>query len=64
MSYAYSANNDPYDSDKMAAEFLMSFNSQAFTQEQIMAFQFADKKLLGVFIKEIEGKINKCSDLF
>ena len=51
-----SANTDPYDSDKMAAEFLMMFNSQAYSLEQIMAFSFADKKLLGLFVKEIEGK--------
>jgi hypothetical protein len=32
------------------------FNSQAYSLEQIMAFSFADKKLLGLFVKEIEGK--------
>ncbi|CAG2254590.1 NSF [Mytilus edulis] len=48
------ANVDPYDSDKMAAEFTMAFNGQAFSVEQIMAFQFGDKKLLGVFVKEME----------
>ncbi|KAJ8319895.1 hypothetical protein KUTeg_001482 [Tegillarca granosa] len=48
------ANSDPYDSDKMAQEFLMQFNNQAFTEGQIMAFSFAEKKMLGVTIKEIE----------
>lgn len=48
------ANSDPYDSDKMAQEFLMQFNNQAFTEGQIMAFSFAEKKMLGVNIKEIE----------
>lgn len=48
------ANTDPYDSDRMAAEFLMMFNSQAYSLEQIMAFSFSDKKLLGLFVKEIE----------
>ncbi|KAK3083217.1 hypothetical protein FSP39_017075 [Pinctada imbricata] len=48
------ANSDPHDTDRMAAEFLMQFNNRAFTEGQIMAFQFADKKLLGLTVKEIE----------
>lgn len=55
-SLFYSANLDPHDTDKMAAEFLMQFNNMAFTEGQSLAFQFADKKLLVITIKEIEGK--------
>lgn len=48
------ANLDPHDTDKMAAEFLMQFNNMAFTEGQSLAFQFADKKLLVITVKEIE----------
>ncbi|XP_056010319.1 vesicle-fusing ATPase-like isoform X2 [Ostrea edulis] len=48
------ANSDPHDTDKMAAEFLMQFNNMAFTEGQSLAFQFADKKLLVLTVKEIE----------
>jgi hypothetical protein len=39
----------------MATEFLMQFNNMAFTEGQSLAFQFADKKLLVLTVKEIEG---------
>jgi hypothetical protein len=41
----------------MAMEFSMQFANQAFTEEQILAFQFAEKKMLTVFVKSIEGNI-------
>lgn len=56
FSLLYSANLDPHDTDKMAAEFLMQFNNMAFTEGQSLAFQFADKKLLVITVKEIEGE--------
>lgn len=56
FSLLYSANLDPHDTDKMAAEFLMQFNNMAFTEGQSLAFQFADKKLLVIAVKEIEGE--------
>lgn len=56
FSLLYSANLDPHDTDKMAAEFLMQFNNMAFTEGQCLAFQFSDKKLLVITIKEIEGE--------
>ena len=55
FSFSCSANSDPHDTDKMAAEFLMQFNGMAFTEGQSLAFQFADKKLLVITVKEIEG---------
>ncbi|XP_021342424.1 vesicle-fusing ATPase-like isoform X2 [Mizuhopecten yessoensis] len=49
------ANSDPYDTEKMAQEFLMQFATQAFTVDQFLAFNFAEKKMLGVVIKEVEA---------
>ncbi|KAL5006144.1 hypothetical protein ScPMuIL_017302 [Solemya velum] len=49
------ANPEPYDSDKMAQEFLMQFTDQAFSSNQILAFQFAEKKILAVTVQKIEG---------
>ncbi|XP_006818011.1 vesicle-fusing ATPase-like, partial [Saccoglossus kowalevskii] len=46
---------DPYDTDKMAAEFVMQFPGQAFTVGQQLVFSFAEKKLLGLVVKELEG---------
>ncbi|XP_060563060.1 vesicle-fusing ATPase-like isoform X2 [Ruditapes philippinarum] len=48
------ATPEPFDTDKMAMEFSMQFANQAFTEEQILAFQFAEKKMLTVFVKSIE----------
>ncbi|XP_046888162.1 vesicle-fusing ATPase-like [Hypomesus transpacificus] len=46
--------SNPYDSDKMAAEFIQHFNSQAFTTGQQLVFSFCDK-LFGLVIKDIEA---------
>ncbi|XP_062330472.1 vesicle-fusing ATPase-like isoform X2 [Osmerus eperlanus] len=46
--------SNPYDSDKMAAEFIQHFNSQAFTAGQQLVFSFCDK-LFGLVIKDIEA---------
>ncbi|XP_014034555.1 vesicle-fusing ATPase [Salmo salar] len=43
-----------YDSDKMAAEFIQHFNSQAFSAGQQLVFSFCDK-LFGLLIKDIEA---------
>lgn len=50
---------DPYDTDQMAREFLYHFSGQAFTVGQQLAFNFCDKKLLGLVVKSLEGK-NGC----
>ncbi|KAF4115991.1 vesicle-fusing ATPase [Onychostoma macrolepis] len=44
----------PYDSDKMAAEFIQHFNNQGFTVGQQLVFSFCDK-LFGLVIKDIEA---------
>ncbi|XP_066554786.1 vesicle-fusing ATPase isoform X1 [Amia ocellicauda] len=44
----------PYDSDKMAGEFIQQFNNQAFTVGQQLVFSFCDK-LFGLLVKSIEG---------
>uniref|UniRef100_UPI0037E825A5 vesicle-fusing ATPase-like n=1 Tax=Semicossyphus pulcher TaxID=241346 RepID=UPI0037E825A5 len=46
--------SNPYDSDKMATEFLQHFNNQAFTVGQQLGFSFCDK-LFGLVIKDIEA---------
>ncbi|KAK0153035.1 Vesicle-fusing ATPase [Merluccius polli] len=46
--------SSPYDSDKMAAEFIQHFNCQAFTVGQQLAFSFSDK-LFGLVVKSIEA---------
>jgi hypothetical protein len=46
---------EPYDSDKMATEFLMQFNQQAFTVGQQLVFQFQELKMLSLTVKEIVG---------
>lgn len=54
----FSTTTEPYDTDKMAAEFLMQFPSQAFTVGQELAFSFMDKKMLIARVKELEGQSN------
>ncbi|CAB1312015.1 unnamed protein product [Coregonus sp. 'balchen'] len=49
-----SVDSSPYDSDKMAAEFIQHFNSQAFSVGQQLVFSFCDK-LFGLLIKDIEA---------
>ncbi|CAB1441592.1 unnamed protein product [Pleuronectes platessa] len=46
--------SNPYDSDKMAGEFLQQFNNQAFCVGQQLGFSFCDK-LFGLVIKDIEA---------
>ncbi|CAB1337973.1 unnamed protein product [Coregonus sp. 'balchen'] len=49
-----SVDSSPYDSDKMATEFIQHFNSQAFSVGQQLVFSFCDK-LFGLLIKDIEA---------
>ncbi len=58
LSLSVSTTLDPYDSDKMAAEFLMQFPKQAFSVGQQLVFQFQDKKMLMLTVKEMEGLCN------
>uniref|UniRef100_A0A8C5NDW4 Vesicle-fusing ATPase n=1 Tax=Gouania willdenowi TaxID=441366 RepID=A0A8C5NDW4_GOUWI len=46
--------SNPYDSDKMASEFIQQFNNQAFTVKQKLVFSFCDK-LFDVLVKDIEA---------
>ncbi|CAL8263291.1 unnamed protein product, partial [Arctogadus glacialis] len=46
--------SSPYDSDKMAAEFLQSFSNQAFSAGQQLAFSFSDK-LFVLVVKNMEA---------
>ncbi|XP_067825201.1 vesicle-fusing ATPase isoform X2 [Heptranchias perlo] len=46
--------SNPYDTDKMAAEFIQQFNSQAFSTHQQLVFSFNDK-LFGLVVKDIEA---------
>ncbi|KAK1794202.1 hypothetical protein P4O66_011098 [Electrophorus voltai] len=49
-----SADSNPYDSDKMAIEFIQHFNAQAFCLGQQFVFSFSDKVFLLV-IRDIEA---------
>ncbi|XP_031420137.1 vesicle-fusing ATPase-like isoform X3 [Clupea harengus] len=49
-----STDTSPYDSDKMASEFIQQFNNQAFSVTQQLVFSFCDK-LFGLQIKDIEA---------
>lgn len=49
-----SVDSNPYDTDKMAAEFIQHFNSQAFSTGQQLVFSFVDK-LFGLMVKGIEA---------
>ncbi|XP_043463400.1 vesicle-fusing ATPase 1-like [Leptopilina heterotoma] len=44
---------EPYDTEQMAKEFLFQFSGQAFTVGQQLAFQFLDKKMLGLVVKSL-----------
>lgn len=50
-----STTSEPYDTDKMALEFVMQFPQQAFTVGQELVFSFTDKKYLSVIVKDLEG---------
>ncbi|MGH0159877.1 UNVERIFIED_CONTAM: hypothetical protein FKN15_038446 [Acipenser sinensis] len=49
-----SVDTSPYDSDKMAGEYIQQFNNQAFTVGQQLVFSFNDK-LFGLLVKDIEA---------
>lgn len=49
---------EQYDTDEMVKEFLYSFPNQMFTVGQQLAFAFKDKKLLLLFVKDVEGISN------
>ncbi|XP_060242572.1 vesicle-fusing ATPase isoform X2 [Meriones unguiculatus] len=49
-----SIDSNPYDTDKMAAEFIQQFNNQAFSVGQQLVFSFNDK-LFGLLVKDIEA---------
>uniref|UniRef100_A0AAY4DR37 Vesicle-fusing ATPase n=1 Tax=Denticeps clupeoides TaxID=299321 RepID=A0AAY4DR37_9TELE len=49
-----STDSSPYDSDKMASEFIQQFNNQGFSVTQQLVFSFCDK-LFGLVIKDIEA---------
>uniref|UniRef100_A0AAQ4QJY6 Vesicle-fusing ATPase n=1 Tax=Gasterosteus aculeatus aculeatus TaxID=481459 RepID=A0AAQ4QJY6_GASAC len=49
-----STDSSPYDSDKMAAEFIQQFNNQGFSVTQQLVFTFCDK-LFGLMVKDIEA---------
>ncbi|XP_072343091.1 vesicle-fusing ATPase isoform X1 [Scyliorhinus torazame] len=49
-----SVDSNPYDTDKMAAEFIQQFTSQAFSTSQQLVFSFNDK-LFGLLVKDIEA---------
>ncbi|XP_067869272.1 vesicle-fusing ATPase isoform X2 [Heterodontus francisci] len=49
-----SVDSNPYDTDKMAAEFIQQFNNQAFSAGQQLVFSFNDK-LFGLMVKDIEA---------
>ncbi|XP_075888464.1 vesicle-fusing ATPase isoform X4 [Nelusetta ayraudi] len=49
-----STDSSPYDSDKMAGEFIQQFNNQAFSVTQQFVFSFCDK-LFGLVVKDIEA---------
>ena len=45
---------EPYNTDEMAQEFLMSFPKQAFTVGQTYVFQFKNKALLNIVVGDIQ----------
>lgn len=49
-----SVDSSPYDSDKMASEFIQHFNNQAFSVNQQLVLSFCDK-LFSILIKDIEA---------
>uniref|UniRef100_A0A671WT74 Vesicle-fusing ATPase n=1 Tax=Sparus aurata TaxID=8175 RepID=A0A671WT74_SPAAU len=49
-----STDSSPYDSDRMAAEFIQQFNNQSFSVTQQLVFSFCDK-LFGLMVKDIEA---------
>lgn len=58
----FSTSQEQYDTDEMAKEFLFSFPNQMFTIGQQLAFQFKDKKMLLLMVKDIEGRCLQISN--
>jgi len=50
-----STTTEPFDTDKMALEFVNQFPQQAFTVGQELVFSFMEKKVLSVIVRELEG---------
>lgn len=48
------ADSNPYDTDKMASEFIQHFNNQAFTVGQQLVFSYCDK-LFSLIVKDMEA---------
>lgn len=46
--------NDPYDTDQMAMELVAQFAGQSFHKSMPLAFNFLDKKLLSLTVKDLE----------
>ncbi|GFQ90623.1 vesicle-fusing ATPase 1 [Trichonephila clavata] len=46
---------EPYDTEKMATEFVKNFCKQAFTVGQMLAFSFQEMKILKLIVKEMEA---------
>ncbi|KAG9474417.1 vesicle-fusing ATPase [Eleutherodactylus coqui] len=49
-----SVDSNPYDTDRMAGEFIQQFNNQAFSVGQQLVFTF-NEKLFGLVVKDIEA---------
>ena len=56
MSFLFSTTNEPYDTDKMAMDFVAQFMKRPFTSNQQAVYQFENKKMLSVLVTEIEGR--------
>ena len=52
-----STTTEPFDTDKMALEFVNQFPQQAFSVGQELVFSFMEKKVLSVTIRELEGSL-------
>lgn len=51
-----STSQDPYNTEEMAQSFILQFGNQVFTVTQQLVFDFNNKKLLLLIVKDIEGK--------
>jgi len=56
LFYRSKSNNEQFDTDMMAKEFLMSFTNHVLSVSQTLLFQLPDKPLMTIKIKSIEGK--------
>ena len=52
---AISTSTEPFDSEKMAVEFVMQFPQQAFTVGQELVFQYMEKKVFSIVVRDLEG---------